>query len=194
MTPRDKQTAENPILYGSCSLAALKIWLSSHIKPLSCTSTKSAIVLAACTLARSWCTLYIQDFCYFSADHPSWDAAFTLHPFHSHVLQGVRDLTRFSARSSSRCLSIIEFSCGAALTSRSDILVAFFSHAPIDYAIRWKSQFIVYTHSLHKDIKRRALRNPESNAKTSNPGTQNVAHAMDHLDLRYTRCAVTVPI
>ncbi|KAG1896827.1 uncharacterized protein F5891DRAFT_983234 [Suillus fuscotomentosus] len=66
------------------------------------------------------------------------------------------------------CLSKIGFSCGAALTERPGTLTAFWSHALLDYAmhvIGWKSQFIAYTHSLHKDIRRRALRKQEREAK-----------------------------
>lgn len=66
------------------------------------------------------------------------------------------------------CLSKIGFSCGAALTERPGTLTAFWSHAILDYAmhvIGWKSRFIAYTHSLHKDIRRRALRKQEREAK-----------------------------
>jgi len=66
------------------------------------------------------------------------------------------------------CLSKIGFSGGAALTDRPGTLTAFWSHAVIDYAIHvigWRSRFIAYTHSLHKDIRRRALRKLEREAK-----------------------------
>jgi 17beta-estradiol 17-dehydrogenase / very-long-chain 3-oxoacyl-CoA reductase len=66
------------------------------------------------------------------------------------------------------CLSKIGFSCGAALTGRPGTLTAFWSHALLDYAmhvIGWKTRFIAYTHSLHKDIRRRALRKQEREAK-----------------------------
>jgi 17beta-estradiol 17-dehydrogenase / very-long-chain 3-oxoacyl-CoA reductase len=66
------------------------------------------------------------------------------------------------------CLSKIGFAGGAALTDRPGTLTAFWSHAVIDYAmhvIGWKSRFIAYTHSLHKDIRRRALRKLGREAK-----------------------------
>ncbi|KAJ8585088.1 NAD(P)-binding protein, partial [Rhizopogon salebrosus TDB-379] len=66
------------------------------------------------------------------------------------------------------CLSKIGLSGGAALTDRPGTLTAFWSHAVIDYAMHvvgWKSRFIVYTHSLHKDIRKRALRKLEREAK-----------------------------
>ncbi|KAG0696631.1 hypothetical protein DFH29DRAFT_950308 [Suillus ampliporus] len=66
------------------------------------------------------------------------------------------------------CLSKIGLSCGAASTERPDTLTAFWSHALVDYAMHvvgWKTQFITYTHTLHKDIRRRALRKLEREAK-----------------------------
>ncbi|OAX32365.1 NAD(P)-binding protein [Rhizopogon vinicolor AM-OR11-026] len=66
------------------------------------------------------------------------------------------------------CLSKIGFSGGAALTGRPGTLTAFWTHAVVDYAmhvIGWKSRFITYTHSLHKDIRKRALRKLEREAK-----------------------------
>lgn len=66
------------------------------------------------------------------------------------------------------CLSKIGFPCGAAFTGRPGTLTAFWSHALLDYAIHvvgLKTRLIAYTHSLHKDIRRRALRKQEREAK-----------------------------
>ncbi|KAH7921278.1 NAD(P)-binding protein [Leucogyrophana mollusca] len=65
-------------------------------------------------------------------------------------------------------LSKISLSCGAALTGRPDTLTPYWSHALLDYVVHvvgWKSRFIAYTHDLHKDIRRRALRKLEREAK-----------------------------
>ncbi|KAG1824931.1 uncharacterized protein BJ212DRAFT_1323349 [Suillus subaureus] len=66
------------------------------------------------------------------------------------------------------CLSKIGFSCGAAFTGRPGTVTAFWSHALLDYAMHvvgWKTRLIAYTHSLHKDIRRRALKKRERDAK-----------------------------
>ncbi|KAG2070812.1 NAD(P)-binding protein [Suillus decipiens] len=66
------------------------------------------------------------------------------------------------------CLSKIGLSCGAALTERPDTLTPFWGHALLDYAmhvIGWKTQFITYTHSLHKNIRRKVLKRRERDAK-----------------------------
>ncbi|KAH7886536.1 NAD(P)-binding protein [Phlebopus sp. FC_14] len=65
-------------------------------------------------------------------------------------------------------LSKVGLSCGAAMTERPSTLTPFWSHALLDYVIHvigWKAKFISYTHSLHKDIRRRALRKLEREAK-----------------------------
>ncbi|KAI6027064.1 hypothetical protein EDC04DRAFT_3116205 [Pisolithus marmoratus] len=65
-------------------------------------------------------------------------------------------------------LSKVGLACGAAMTERPGTLTAFWSHALLDYlihAIGWKSAFISYTHALHTDIRRRALRKLEREAK-----------------------------
>ncbi|KAF9232413.1 hypothetical protein BU15DRAFT_55060 [Melanogaster broomeanus] len=65
-------------------------------------------------------------------------------------------------------LSKVGLSCGAAMTDRPGTLTPFWSHALIDYLIHtigWKAGFILYTHSLHKDIRRRVLRKLEREAK-----------------------------
>ncbi|KIJ62390.1 hypothetical protein HYDPIDRAFT_182759 [Hydnomerulius pinastri MD-312] len=65
-------------------------------------------------------------------------------------------------------LSKVGLSCGAAMTGRPGTLTPFWSHAIADYLIHvvgWKARFISYTHSLHKDIRRRVLRKLEREAK-----------------------------
>ncbi|KAI6162747.1 hypothetical protein EDD17DRAFT_1694684 [Pisolithus thermaeus] len=65
-------------------------------------------------------------------------------------------------------LSKVGLACGAAMTERPGTLTPFWSHALLDYlihAIGWKSAFVSYTHALHKDIRRRALRRIEREAK-----------------------------
>lgn len=65
-------------------------------------------------------------------------------------------------------LSKIGLSCGAALSDRPGTITPFWSHALVDYmihAIGWKSLFISYTHTLHKDIRHRALKKLEREAK-----------------------------
>ncbi|KAH7909779.1 NAD(P)-binding protein [Hygrophoropsis aurantiaca] len=65
-------------------------------------------------------------------------------------------------------LSKITFSGGAAHTDRPDTLTPYWSHALLDYAVHivgWKAGFVSYTHRLHKDIRRRALRKLERLAK-----------------------------
>lgn len=67
------------------------------------------------------------------------------------------------------CLSRIGLSGGALFTGRPATASLFPSHAIIDYAIgvlSWKTAVIGYTHRLHKDIRRRALRKAEREAKS----------------------------
>ncbi|KAF8837135.1 NAD(P)-binding protein [Paxillus ammoniavirescens] len=65
-------------------------------------------------------------------------------------------------------LSKVGLSCGAVMTDRPGTLTPFWSHALVDYLVHvvgWKAGFISYTHTLHKDIRRRALRKLEREAK-----------------------------
>jgi 17beta-estradiol 17-dehydrogenase / very-long-chain 3-oxoacyl-CoA reductase len=65
-------------------------------------------------------------------------------------------------------LSKVGLSCGAAFSDRPGTSTPFWSHALADYVINlvgWKSLFIGYTYALHKDIRKRALRKKERDAK-----------------------------
>ena len=65
-------------------------------------------------------------------------------------------------------LSKVGLSCGSALTDRPGTNTPFWSHALLDYVIHvvgWKSLFISYTHKIHKDVRRRALKKLEREAK-----------------------------
>lgn len=65
-------------------------------------------------------------------------------------------------------LSKVGLSCGAAFSDRPGTSTPFWSHALADYAmtlIGWKSLFISYTHGIHMDIRKRALRKAERDAK-----------------------------
>ncbi|KIK92452.1 hypothetical protein PAXRUDRAFT_829933 [Paxillus rubicundulus Ve08.2h10] len=65
-------------------------------------------------------------------------------------------------------LSKVGLSCGAVMTDRPGTLTPFWSHALADYLVHvvgWKGGFIPYIHTLHKDIRRRALRKLEREAK-----------------------------
>lgn len=65
-------------------------------------------------------------------------------------------------------LSKVGLSCGAAYSGRPNTSTPYWSHALLDYAmtvIGMPSLFITYTHNLHKDIRRRALRKMEREAK-----------------------------
>ncbi|KAF5345348.1 hypothetical protein D9758_008464 [Tetrapyrgos nigripes] len=66
-------------------------------------------------------------------------------------------------------LSKIGLQCGAAFSGRPNTSTPYWSHAIIDYAMTLfgaPSVFISYTHGLHKDIRRRALKKMEREAKT----------------------------
>lgn len=57
---------------------------------------------------------------------------------------------------------------GAYGTGRPATLTAYPTHALLDWAmgvLSWKGAIIGYTHNLHKDIRRRALRKAEREAK-----------------------------
>ena len=65
-------------------------------------------------------------------------------------------------------LSKIGLACGAGYSGRPNTTTPYWSHALLDYAIHFinaPSLFIRYTHNLHKDIRRRALRKQEREAK-----------------------------
>ncbi|TFK44454.1 3-ketoacyl-CoA reductase [Crucibulum laeve] len=65
-------------------------------------------------------------------------------------------------------LSKIGLACGAGFSGRPDTSTPFWSHALLDYAmtlIGAPSLFISYTHGLHKDIRRRALKKAAREAK-----------------------------
>ncbi|EDR09116.1 uncharacterized protein LACBIDRAFT_192627 [Laccaria bicolor S238N-H82] len=65
-------------------------------------------------------------------------------------------------------LSKIGLPCGASYSGRPNTSTPFWSHALLDYGltlIGLQSAFISYTHGLHKDIRRRALRKMERDAK-----------------------------
>jgi 17beta-estradiol 17-dehydrogenase / very-long-chain 3-oxoacyl-CoA reductase len=65
-------------------------------------------------------------------------------------------------------LSKIGLPCGAAYSRRPNTSTPYWSHALIDYAmtvIDIPSLFISYTHGLHKDIRKRALRKMERESK-----------------------------
>jgi 17beta-estradiol 17-dehydrogenase / very-long-chain 3-oxoacyl-CoA reductase len=66
------------------------------------------------------------------------------------------------------CLARIGSAGGAAYTGRPSAATLYPTHALLDYALgvlSWKSVVIRYTHALHKDIRRRALRKAEREAK-----------------------------
>ncbi|THU89383.1 3-ketoacyl-CoA reductase [Dendrothele bispora CBS 962.96] len=65
-------------------------------------------------------------------------------------------------------LSKIGLQCGAAYSGRPNTSTPYWSHAIIDYAMTLvgsPSVFISYTHNLHRDIRRRALKKMEREAK-----------------------------
>ncbi|PIL33937.1 hypothetical protein GSI_03645 [Ganoderma sinense ZZ0214-1] len=65
-------------------------------------------------------------------------------------------------------LSKIALPGGALWTNRPGVVTPFWSHGLLDYVmnvIGWNMAFVRYTHSLHKDIRRRALRKLEREAK-----------------------------
>lgn len=65
-------------------------------------------------------------------------------------------------------LSKLGYACGAGFSGRPETSTPYWSHALIDYAmtlIGMPSLFISYTHRLHKDIRRRALKKAEREAK-----------------------------
>ncbi|KNZ73940.1 3-ketoacyl-CoA reductase [Termitomyces sp. J132] len=65
-------------------------------------------------------------------------------------------------------LSKISLACGAAYSGRPGTSTPYWSHALLDYAmtvIGLPSLFISYTHKLHKNIRKRALRKQEREAK-----------------------------
>ncbi|KAI0790848.1 3-ketoacyl-CoA reductase [Abortiporus biennis] len=65
-------------------------------------------------------------------------------------------------------LNKIGLPCGALFTGRPFVVTPFWSHALLDYfmnVIGWKSYYGRWTHNLHKDIRRRALRKAEREAK-----------------------------
>jgi 17beta-estradiol 17-dehydrogenase / very-long-chain 3-oxoacyl-CoA reductase len=65
-------------------------------------------------------------------------------------------------------LSRIGLQGGARGTGRPSALTPYPGHALIDWAMNsflWKSALITYTHNLHKDIRKRALRKKEREAK-----------------------------
>ncbi|RPD78578.1 3-ketoacyl-CoA reductase [Lentinus tigrinus ALCF2SS1-7] len=65
-------------------------------------------------------------------------------------------------------LSKITLPCGALWTKRPGLVTPYWGHALLDYimnVIGWNMAFVRYTHNLHKDIRRRALRKMEREAK-----------------------------
>ncbi|KAH9894806.1 3-ketoacyl-CoA reductase [Cubamyces lactineus] len=65
-------------------------------------------------------------------------------------------------------LSKIALPCGALWTKRPGVVTPYWSHSLLDYVmnvIGWNMAFVRYTHALHKDIRRRALRKMEREAK-----------------------------
>ena len=65
-------------------------------------------------------------------------------------------------------LSKIGLPCGALGSGRPNTSTPFWTHAMLDYVmtlIGSPSLFISYTHNLHKDIRRRAIRKAERDAK-----------------------------
>ncbi|KAF8995497.1 3-ketoacyl-CoA reductase [Cyathus striatus] len=65
-------------------------------------------------------------------------------------------------------LSKIGLACGAGYSGRPDTTTPYWSHALLDYTmtlIGMPRVFIGYTHGLHKDIRRRALKKAEREAK-----------------------------
>ncbi|KAF7974355.1 hypothetical protein HWV62_12306 [Athelia sp. TMB] len=65
-------------------------------------------------------------------------------------------------------LSKVGLSCGAAFTGRPGTSTPFWSHAVADWligSVGWVGLFVGYTHRLHKDIRKRALRKKERDAK-----------------------------
>jgi 17beta-estradiol 17-dehydrogenase / very-long-chain 3-oxoacyl-CoA reductase len=66
------------------------------------------------------------------------------------------------------CLARIGSAGGALGTGRPSAASVYPPHAVLDYALGvlgWKDAAIGYTHRLHKDIRRRALRKAEREAK-----------------------------
>ena len=81
-------------------------------------------------------------------------------------------------------LGKIGLDCGAAMTDRPNTLTAFWSHALLDYLIHvvgWKAAFISYTHALHKDIRRRALRKRDREAKKQQVSCSFQGFGFSHL-------------
>ncbi|KAF7983564.1 hypothetical protein HWV62_21154 [Athelia sp. TMB] len=65
-------------------------------------------------------------------------------------------------------LGKVGLSCGAAFTGRPATATPFWSHAVADWligSVGWVGLFVGYTHRLHKDIRKRALRKKERDAK-----------------------------
>ena len=65
-------------------------------------------------------------------------------------------------------LSKVGLPCGAAFSDCPGTSTPFWSHALADHAmalVGWKGLFIGYTHRSHKDIRKRALRKKEREAK-----------------------------
>ncbi|TFK84121.1 3-ketoacyl-CoA reductase [Polyporus arcularius HHB13444] len=65
-------------------------------------------------------------------------------------------------------LSKLTLPCGALWTNRPGLVTPYWGHALLDYimnVIGWNMAFVRFTHRLHKDIRRRALRKMEREAK-----------------------------
>ncbi|KAI9059139.1 3-ketoacyl-CoA reductase [Trametes sanguinea] len=65
-------------------------------------------------------------------------------------------------------LAKVGLPCGALWTKRPGVVTPYWSHALLDYVmnvIGWNMAYVRYTHALHKDIRRRALRKLEREAK-----------------------------
>ncbi|KAI0779904.1 3-ketoacyl-CoA reductase [Fomes fomentarius] len=65
-------------------------------------------------------------------------------------------------------LSKLTLPCGALWTKRPGVVTPYWSHALLDYIMHvagWNMAYVRYTHSLHKSIRRRALRKLEREAK-----------------------------
>jgi 17beta-estradiol 17-dehydrogenase / very-long-chain 3-oxoacyl-CoA reductase len=65
-------------------------------------------------------------------------------------------------------LSKVGLACGAAYTGRPGTSTPFWSQSLLEYimnVVGWKQAFISYTHRLHLDIRKRALRKAERLAK-----------------------------
>ncbi|KAI0743358.1 3-ketoacyl-CoA reductase [Daedaleopsis nitida] len=65
-------------------------------------------------------------------------------------------------------LSKLTLPCGALWTKRPGVATPYWSHALLDYIMNvagWHMQYARFTHALHKDIRRRAIRKMEREAK-----------------------------